>query len=513
MIRFKEKRIWFGLIAIGCVFVFPGVSHAQYDNLDQVPITQSGPNDLIPPIVVRKDTLEAMDGMKALTNVDPNQGPIGTIGGRIGFNHGRRDIEWTLGELVNYERLRTNNKIRHRQHIQNGTMLFLQKNVIHDVKETLLNFYDCIDWAANGLCIFMTWLGPEFDLLREYRWPVDMVSLVPHKGISGYMPAAVHDVAIKAADAAYGIIAGEDRWATSHTVSGITKLAGISHLFPMHNYDSAGNIRIPDSFEFDAIKNAKRENGTQAYNRDMRLSSAGSSNGAYTNVEYHVMPSVFDFLFRIPFSAIQYAGGCHRMKIPGIHFSDWPNGVIYARSFLINTFMFASDMRQKLLDPLGCSKKYARDRTSPRDMVYPHYLPSVPFSAKNCLGGNQQNLYPLTSMVQQKHFTTAAEVAYLRGMTAARRGKFTPGDWYKFSLEEDRVHWTRNKRMFNGCVKLQHSALDPHFLKENTHASFISTGGDTIDNWFVGEHWRRFRCCDKGIPFMCFNSPCDVITN
>ena len=508
--RFFVNILFFSfIILVSSLIANP--ANAQFNNIDQVPITQSGPNDLIPPITVRKDTLEAMDGMKALTNVDPNQGSIGIIGGRIGLNNSRGDVRWTLQQFTNHETLRTNNKIVHRYHLRNtGLIGHTLKNVTHDVLSSLWDFFDCIAWAANGVCVRMTWTGPKLDLMREYRWPVDLNSLVSHKGINGYMPLGTHNLAIRAADAAYRFIAPTDMRLAKYMVSNITKIAGATHLMKSYNYNLAGGVGSPPSSDFNAIKNARREDGSEAYNRDTRLSNEGSTNGSSTNVEYHVMPSAFDFLFRSAFFGIPLVGGCHNKKTPGIHYSDWPNGVAYARSFPVNTFMFASDMRQKLLDPLGCTKKYSKDRTSPRDMGYPHFLPGMPFDSTNCLGGNQQGLFPLTSRVLQKYYTTAAEVGYLRGATAARRGAFTPGNWYKFSLKDDRVHWTRNDRMFDGCVGLQHSAMDPHFLTENTHATFISTNGKTEDPWHVGEHWRRFRCC-KGWAMICFNGPCKKI--
>lgn len=363
---------------------------------------------------------------------------------------------------------------------------------------------ECLDYAIVGLCMHMTWTGPKFDLMREYRIPELKAETSSIKNVSGYLPELVMSNAAEITDRLfYGIsswparknavIAMNTAWIASQT-NGLK----YGYLFgPTENH-----LAAIEADDFERIRSG-------AY-ADLKVRSGDNwrPGQGVRQMEYHIYPVLSHV--KALYENLVIMGTCHFDKNPSIYFSDWIQGMAYSRFSGLSALHFGNEYSNKLLNPSACTQYNMEYGDTPSDMLLP-LRHITGYSEDGCLGGNQQNVAPVTNIVGQAYHTTASEVASRRGYELVHRR--STSRYVKFDdtdSRDDRIEWLHSSRMEDarpGCRKLNET-----FARQYTadKANYYDRGEDV---WNVNVMYNRYRCC-RGTVVACWGeNGCDKVYN
>ena len=394
-------------------------------------------------------------------------------------------------------------------------------------------WFKCMKVKLVGICIKITISGISFHDMWSYYLPYQKVENVDQPLKTKYYPKVTQKPLIRPAREVLDLQAPR--------FTGIAaRSAGNSANWVMTRYlanPQLPSVSIGDTRE-DAVDDVNDTYGSDKY----RLRNPDRTAAARYN-EYHVMPTFAEVPIEIYgqlASAIYYGINgsfryIHNRKLIGVYNSDWPGLNLIAHNGFASYLWFPIEMGELYGVPfLGigafpqiCSGLNMRRRGShkgrtpldlllqtppspgipnPFSSLYDRALLAASASAqgRGCLGYNQGPWVPVTNNTPTTYRTAAAAVGTAKGLNIARR--MFPGSFYAPLLKEsgkfkDRIQWIRNEGMYQSLGR-QCGPLE-RFPTEYRLGNIKPT--DPSDDNYVAVHWKYFRGCTAGKPFIIFD--------
>ncbi|MBN8549123.1 MAG: hypothetical protein J0M12_07410 [Deltaproteobacteria bacterium] len=346
------------------------------------------------------------------------------------------------------------------------------QNIMKDFQVIIGDFLDCLDFKIIGLCYKITWTGIKFDIYREYRLPVQDVEVVQTPFQSGFIPKFVNNALLPVVQDTY--------YPMGDTVAS-TALSWTGQAL-----ETQGNLVGVDFQTADADVSTDVEDKLKAIDKKKRFRGSEPVGAGARVAEYTVLPQLFNqTMGRLWFF-------CHDVLAPGVWSSYYPLEIMPARMSALSFFFFPAEMISKFLVPNSCAgvNNQIRGGHSPFDMLttgIPAYDGMNLMSpGLGCLKENDADFVPVTNTAHNASFPVDSVNASVKGIKISSR--MMPFSFYDINTERDRWQWSHSDRMPDNCAKIE--KFSRNFGDANMRKG--------KDNWNVGIHWRRFRCCQHG---------------
>lgn len=411
-------------------------------------------------------------------------------------------------------------------------------NTIHDLSVIMSKFPSCAAFMVVGICV--KWKPfPSFRPMVEYFLPLQKVENVDQPLKSGYIVKQIQQQMLRMMSDASSPV-GPYLMGPSNSAAVLRQAQGVANSVNQQFFgrpSGLGGVPVPNQGIVDQLLDRSE---------DERFRHVALPQHGRTYNEYHVGPTGFERI-------LQFLGPfmlpimCHKRKAVMNWHSDWPGGLLFARTAPLSYLYFPTEMRELYGRPVlgsgafpyACTGKDMRalrvqDKNNDRDFTIYGDTPGdfLKQSPRNpqwdaflhgtvgdgCIGDNQGPWVPVVNSVPVLNHVSAAINGTIKGLSIASKAQ--PQSFYRVLWQErekykDKFQISRSDRWRDArgsqCRRIQElyfdydSAIGSTMNPSDGYEDVIARGDPRsgTDVWHVLIHWKYFRCCPSGYsPFI-----------